>query len=66
MFNAFVRRYMIAFIYIVSCVFQLEFPKTPRVTPLPWSGVHVSRFFPPAGFLGVFVSGSGELFFSLF
>ena len=50
MFNAFVRRYMIAFIYIVSSVFQLEFPRTPRVAPLPWSGVLVSRFFPPAGF----------------
>ena len=41
---------MIAFIYIVSSVFQLEFPGTPRVAPLPWSGVHVPCFFPPAGF----------------
>ena len=36
---------MIAFIYIVSSVFQLEFPRTPRVAPLPWSGVRVPRFF---------------------
>ena len=66
MFNALVRRYMIAFIYIVGSVFQLEFPRTPRVAPLPWSEIHVLRFYPPAGFLGVFVSGSGALLFSLF
>ena len=67
MFYAFVRRYTIAFINIVSSVFQVEYPRIPRVAPLPWSGVHVPRFFPPAVlFLGVFVSGSGVLLFSLF
>ena len=54
MFNAFVRRYMIAFLYIVSSVFQLEFPRTLRVATLPWSGIHVHCFFPLAGFLGGF------------
>ena len=54
MFNAFVRRYMIAFLYIVSSVFQLEFPRTLRVAPLPWSEVHVPCFFPLAGFFGGF------------
>ena len=49
-FNAFIRRCMIAFIYIVSSVFQVEYPRTQRVAPLPWLGVHVPRFFPPAGF----------------
>ena len=57
---------MLAFIYIVSRVFQLELPRTPRIAPLPWSGVHVPRFFPPAGFFRGFRSGSGALLFSLF
>ena len=48
--NAFVRRYIIAFIYIVSSVFHVEYPRTPRVAPLPWSGVHVPCCFSPAGF----------------
>ena len=65
MFNAFVRRSIIAFIYIVSTVFQLEYSRTPRVAPLPWSGVYVPCLFPPAGFLWVFVSGCGALLFSL-
>ena len=44
-FNAFVRRYMIAFIYIASSVFQLQYPRTPKVAPLPWSGYTFSVFF---------------------
>ena len=55
-----------AFIYIVSSVFQVEYPRTPRVTPLPGSGVDVPPFFHLLVFLGVFASGSGALLFSLF
>ena len=41
---------MIAFFFIVNSVSSIIIPRTPRVAPLPWSGVHIPRFFPPAGF----------------
>ena len=57
MFKAFVRLHMTVFIYIVSSVFQVEYPRTPRVAPLPWSGVHVPHFFSTCWvFLGVFIN----------
>ena len=32
--------------YVLVCIArQLAYPKPPRVAPLPWSGLHVLRFF---------------------
>ena len=54
MFNAIVRQYIMAFIHIVSIVFQYEYPRAPRVAPLPWVEGTRSPVFSTCWFFGVF------------
>ena len=67
-FSAFVRQNMIAFIYVVSSVFQLDSLEPRGSHYCLGRGYTFPTFFYLLFFffLGVFVSDSGALLFSLF
>ena len=51
----------------IAVIYCVHYHKTARVPLLPWSGAHVGAlfYFPPAGFLGAFISAFDELSFPI-